>query len=196
MNLYNIIITSIFNSFFLILIEGIIFFTLLFTVFNNVYQNVINKLLNQINTLINQNYATYIPIINVLSGIDLSKESLTFQSLAIKIYLVGTMYKEIIKEQKFLNLNKLKSYATYIAIILGFIIVIGIIIYINSKINNNYNNNTIIISSLLYNIIISLILFTIFILIISFIVFINIANNINTNTIQIQVIESIQQKIN
>ena len=124
-----------------------------------------------------------------LTGIDITKESEEEQSLAIKLYSVGTMYDKIIEEKKQINLNNIKYYSIYISILLGFIIVIGIILYVNKKIYNNDNN----IGEIFYNILISLVLFIIFILIISFVIFINIGNNIDTNPIQVKFLKAMQE---
>ena len=188
MNLYNIIISSVITSFILILVEGLIFFTLLSTIFNDIFQSVFNLLSSQINNFINQNYYTYLPIINLLSGRDISKETFNFQSSIIKIFLVGTMSEKIIEEQQFININKIICYAIYSAILFGFMILIYVIIYINKNIYSNVSN----ISSLIYNVGISLLLFIIFIVIVTFVVFINIANNIDINPLEIKAIKLIQ----
>jgi len=188
MDIPNIIISSIITSFILILVEGIIFFALLSTIFNNIFQSVFNLISTEINVFINQNYYTYLPIITALSGKDISKESFSFQSSIIKIFLVGTMYDKIIEEQQFINLNKIICYAIYSSILFGFMILIYVIIYINKNIYSNINN----ISALIYNVGISLLLFIIFIVIVTFVVFINIANNIDINPLEIKAIKMVQ----
>ena len=189
MNLYNIIISSLFNSFLLILVEGIIILTLLYTIFSNIFEDIIDKIIKLINLFINQNYYLFLIIINNITGIDVSKESPSFQSLAIKLYSVGTMYNEIIKENKILKLNKIKSYLIYTSILIGFIILFGIILYVNKK-TYSIKTNT---NALFYNVIISFILFVIFIISISFVVFINITNNVDTNSVQVKLIKIIQK---
>ena len=196
MNLYNIIFSSALYSLILLLIEGIIFFTVLNNILNNVSQNVINNLLSQLNNLFNLNYNFYYPLINNLTEINFEKESSLFKTLAIKLYSVGTMYKPIISEQKLINLNKIKSYIFYTLIIVGFILLIIALVYINNKFYNKLENNNIIKSMISYNIIISLLLFIIFIVVISFIVFKNIENNVNINNIQIKVINIIFNLLN
>ena len=189
MNLYNIIISSLLNSFLLILIEGIIFLTLVYTIFSNIFLDIIGTVTKQINLFINQTYYLFLPIINNNAGTDVSKESPSFQSSAIKLYSVGTMYNGIIKENKEINLNKLKSYAIYTSVVLGFIILIGIVLYVNKK-TYSIKTNT---NALFYNIIISFILFVIFIIVVAFVVFINIENNIDTNSVQVKLIKIVQQ---
>jgi len=189
MNLYNIIISSLVNSFIIILIEGIIFLTLLYTIFSNIFHDIITSITNQINVFINKNYYIFLPIINKIVDTDVSKETPSFQSLAIKLYSVGTMYDGIIEENKIIKVNKIKSYAIYTSIILGFIILFGIILYINKK-QYSIETNT---QSLFYNVIISFVLFVIFIISVTFTVFINIVNNINTNPIQVKLIQIIQK---
>jgi len=188
MNLNDIILSSALNSFILILIEGIIFFTLLNTVFNNLFQIIISSVLKEINKFINLSYNIFIPLINNSVGIDVSTESPTFQSLAIKLYSVGTMYNQIIEEKQLINTNNIISYLIYTAYIVGFIILIFIILYINNNILKNTTN----VSSISYNLIISLILFIIFIVSVSFIIFINISDNININEVEIKFIKMIQ----
>jgi len=189
MNLYNIIISSLLNSFLLILVEGIIFLTLVYTIFSNIFLDIIGNVTKQINLFINKTYYVFLPNINNNADIDILKESSSFQSSAIKLYSLGTMYNEIITENKAINLNKLKSYAIFTSIVLGFIILIGIVLYVNEK-TYSIKTNT---NALFYNVIISFILFVIFIIPISFVVFINIQNNIDTNSIQVKFIKIVQQ---
>ena len=196
MNLYNIIFSSALYSLILLLIEGIVFFTVLYTIFNDISQTIINNLLSQINNLFNLNYNLYYPLINNLTEINFEKESSSFKTLAIKLYSVGTMYEPIISEQKLINLNKIKSYIFYTLIIVGFIVLIITIVYINNKFYNKLENNNINKSMISYTIIISLLLFILFIVLISFIVFINITKNININDIQIKVIDTIFNLLN
>jgi len=187
----NTIISSILYSLILLLIEGIIFFTLLTTIFDNLTETIINNLLFQVNIFINLNYNLFSPIINSLTNIDFNNETGLFKTLAIKLYTVGTMSESIKTEQKQINLNKLKSYIFYTLIILLFIIVTISFIYINNKFYNKLSDNNITKMSVLYNLIISMVLFIIFILPISFVVFKYITNNIDINEIQIQIINNI-----
>jgi len=189
MNLYNIVISSAVNSFVLILLEGIIFFTLVNTIFSNLFQSIINDILQKINKIINVSYYGITPLINSSLSFDISKKSPEFQSLAIKLYTVGTMNEQIIEEKQFINKNNIKSYIIYTIYILSFFILIGIIIYINKKIYKNEIN----ISSTIYNVILSLILFIIFIVTVSFTIFINIADNIDFNNVEIKFIKIIQK---
>ena len=189
MNLYNIIISSLLNSFLLILVEGIIFLTLVYTIFSNIFLDIIGTVTKQINLFINKTYYVFLPNINNNADINVLKESPSFQSSAIKLYSLGTMYNEIITENKAINLNKLKSYAIFTSIVLGFIILIGIVLYVNEK-TYSIKTNT---NALFYNVIISFILFVIFIIAISFVVFINMENNIDTNSVQVKFIKIVQQ---
>ena len=190
MNLYNIIISSVLYSLLLLLIEGIVFFTVLTTIFDNLSETIINNLLLQLNNFFNLNYNLFYPIINKSTDIDFNNETDLFKTLAIKIYTVGTMSEPIKEEQKQINFNKLKSYIFYSLIILGFIILIISIIYINNKFYNKLSNNNITKSIISYNLIISIVLFIIFIISISFIVFKNLEKNIDTNEIQIKIINN------
>ena len=196
MNLYNIIISSVLYSLLLLLIEGIVFFTVLTTIFDNLSETIINNLLLQLNNFFNLNYNLFYPIINKSTDIDFNNETDLFKTLAIKIYTVGTMSEPIKEEQKQINFNKLKSYIFYSLIILGFIILIISIIYINNKFYNKMSNNNITKSIISYNLIISIVLFIIFIISISFVVFKNLTNNIDTNEIQIKIINTIINLLN
>lgn len=196
MNLYNIIISSVLYSLLLLLIEGIVFFTVLTTIFDNLSETIINNLLLQLNNFFNLNYNLFYPIINKSTDIDFNNETDLFKTLAIKIYTVGTMSEPIKEEQKQINFNKLKSYIFYSLIILGFIILIISIIYINNKFYNKMSNNNITKSIISYNLIISIVLFILFIISISFIVFKNLEKNIDTNEIQIKIINTIINLLN
>ena len=191
MNLYNIIISSALTSFILLLIESIICFTLLTSIFNNIFNNIIKIISSIISFFINNNYYTLVEIIKYFAGIDITKETLNFQTLAIKIYSVGTMHDGIMKERKEINQNNILSYIIYSVIAVGFLILIGIIIFINKT-----NQNVINISSVFYNVIISLVLFTIFIVSASFVVFINIQDNVNFNFIKTKFIKLLQNLLN
>lgn len=196
MNLYNIIISSVLYSLLLLLIEGIVFFTILTTIFDNLSETIINNLLLQLNNFFNLNYNLFYPVINNSTEIDFDNETDLFKTLGIKLYTVGTMSKPIKEEQKQINFNKLKSYIFYSLIILGFIILIISIIYINNKFYNKLSNNNITKSIISYNLIISIVLFIIFIISISFIVFKNLTNNIDINEIQIKIINTILNLLN
>ena len=196
MNLYNIIISSILYSLLLLLIEGIVFFTVLTTIFDNLSETIINNLLLQLNNFFNLNYNLFYPVINNKTEIDFNNETDLFKTLGIKLYTVGTMSEPIKEEQKQINFNKLKSYIFYSLIILGFIILIISIIYINNKFYNKLSNNNITKSIISYNLIISIVLFIIFIISVSFVVFKNLTNNIDTNEIQIKIINTIINLLN
>jgi hypothetical protein len=112
MNLYNIIISSLLNSFLLIIVEGIIFLTLVYTIFNNIFLDIIGTVTKLINLFINQTYYLFLPIINNNTGTDVSKESQSFQSSAIKLYSVGTMYNGIINTSKSLLKDILRRIVT------------------------------------------------------------------------------------
>ena len=188
MNFYQIIISSIIYTIIIIIIEGLLLFNILSTILNNVLENVNNSAGLSINTLMEDNYN------NITSNLNIDAANIkngTFISLATKLYLIGTFSNEIKNEEQYIADNNIKSYIYY-AIFLGIIFFLFVIIKgINYLIfNNKYSVNW---KTVILNIGISLLLLIIFMAPIIFIVFINIQENINTNLLEIKILNIFQK---
>lgn len=215
MDLYNIILTCLINIFIFVLIEGVVYFTLLTNILENIIQNTINNgaetintiiysyledlgnnAINQIiNQIINRTFEGFvnIPIINIAAPVKPSilDESLEFQSLAARLYLIGTCYDQITAENSYIIKNQLVSYVVYGV----FVCVIMLLIFITYLINNSVFEGVYKLAGtkLIYNTIIGFVLILVFIVAVAFTVFVNISSNVDTNSIQISILNYIKK---
>lgn len=215
MDLYNITLTCLINIFIFVLIEGVVYFTLLTNILENIIQNTINNGAEQINEIINNNYVyledlgnkainqiinrsvegfAVVPPINQLaapSKPSILDESLEFQSLAVRLYLIGTFYDQITAENSYIIKNKLVSYVVYGV----FVCVIMLLIFITYLINTSVFEGVYKLagSKLIYNTVIGFVLILVFIVAVAFTVFVNISSNVDTNAIQISILNYIKK---
>ena len=181
MDLYNLLISSIINILILIVIESIIYFNVLTIIFEKYINKEIENGGIQINKLLNDN------IVNIKKIFSIVDDDNKFVSLALKLYTIGILNKEITNEYDYILNNKIKSYIVFTALLLFILISLIIIKLINYfYFNNDYNAKWMFI---IINAIISFFILGIFFIPIIVVVFMNLKDNINVNQLSYQFIK-------